>query len=507
MVRNKRFYLMILAVLLITGAAVFVWKYWLYHAVGLLKGGNGDAFGRGGDTFPPTEETRYNMGLYLDVSTLTLYGTSVIETENNLDGPLSEMYFTLYPNAFEEKASSPAPPSAYKNGFDPGYIRVTEVKTDGIPASYEVQGTKLKLTLEEALSPGQPVKIEMAWKVKIPQAAYRFGAWDGVFMLSNFYPVLTVRKGGEWRFAEETPLGDPFCFACADYLVKLNLPSEYQVVSTGHVLAREAGAEGRDTVLIEASRARDFVIAATWRHQQLDTKAMNIPIRVYVNPGYEDTGVQVLSEAEKILEYYACTFGSYPYEELDIIQVPMDGFQGMEYSGVIFLQDQVLSKAYSPSRREFLLAHEIAHQWWFGLVGNDQSREPWLDEGLANWSAGLCLRRTGKQTGSEQSAGIKAADLSRSLTEMRSRSDYLYSAYRGGEAFWNGLEGEIGTDKVVGVLRRYLAENRYGIATSEDVLRAVQNETGKDMTRYFSQWFRDWQEKAAPVVKVKTGGD
>ena len=504
---RKRFYLVLLAVLLAVGTAVFIWNGKVEEVRELLGRESEKTWDQEWSCFPSADKTVYRMGLFLDVLDKVLYGTSIVTTENNLRQPLSELYFTVYPNVFAKKSSTPAPSCAYRNGFDPGYIEITGVKFQGSPIPYEVEGTRLKLCLKEPLLPAQKAGIEMTWRVKIPNLAYRFGTRDGVFMLSNFYPVLTVNKGGEWRFAGETPLGDPFCFACADYLVKLNVPCDYQVISSGCEEARETGPDGRDTVFIKAAKARDFVVVASSQHHRLQGRALNVPVNLFVRWGRDGDAGLLLSKAQKMLEFYACTFGSYPFEELDIIEVPMCGFQGMEYSGVVFLQDRVLEPGFSPEKRKFLLAHEIAHQWWFGLVGNDQSREPWLDEGLANWSAGLYLRRLEGKTNAKAVRGSKGQDFFRSLDQMNSRSDYLASAYRGGEAFWIGLEERIGLDETIAVLRRYIADNRFGIASTGDVLRAVERETDRRLEDYFRLWFKDWQEKGGSVGKGERGGE
>ncbi len=191
-----------------------------------------------------------------------------------------------------------------------------------------------------------------------------------------------------------------------------------------------------------------------------------------------------------MFKYYSCTFGSYPYREFDIVQVPMEGFQGMEYSGVIFLCREAFGPAYGEARQDFLLAHEIAHQWWFGLVGNDQLREPWLDEGLANWSAWSYLReRDGKNAAARISPDYQT-DLGRSLSEMSGREEYFNLAYRNGERFWRELEHELGNKKVIEVLRSYLAEYRYQLASAADLHAVIEKEAGQDMTPLFKKWFQ-----------------
>ncbi len=118
-------------------------------------------------------------------------------------------------------------------------------------------------------------------------------------------------------------------------------------------------------------------------------------------------------------------------------------------------------------------------------------KEPWLDEGLANWSAYKYLyERKGQKPPPEshKPAGIK---LTRELKEIYSAQEYYGTAYTGGEAFWFGLEDELGSEQVIKVLRRYYADFQYGIATTDDLKNCIQVEAHKNMDHYFQRWFED----------------
>jgi aminopeptidase N len=211
-------------------------------------------------------------------------------------------------------------------------------------------------------------------------------------------------------------------------------------------------------------------------------------IKCYAPSNNIDIPSQIIGQSGKILNYYSDTLGSYPYPDFKVAFVPMKGFHGMEYSGLIFLREEFLNPNYDKQKREFILAHEIAHQWCYAMVGNDQLREPWLDEGLANWLANKYLQKYGdySQPDINYQQGVK---LSKQLKEMRSNREYYRTAYEGGEAFWYGLEQELGEETVINVLRSYLAEYRYKIASSQDLLAIIEKEAHKDMDYYFNKWF------------------
>ena len=439
--------------------------------------------------FPDPEQTRYQMQVYLDVETRTLYGTTLLTTKNTSGKSIRELWFTVYPNCFRDSQTTPAPPEAYYEGFNEGWLAFDSFKVNGVPAEISGQGSSLRVKPASMLLPDRDIKIEMSWKVLVPKLKYRFGSADSIYMLGNFYPTLNVLCKDGWHNAYNSSFGDPFCFHSANYQVVLNIPSGYNFVSSGKTIDAQAEDNGREIYLVEAENARDFCLLVMYDYTEIEEKIKNTTIKCYFPGNQTQTAERLLKQSAQILDYYACQFGSYPYEEFKTVIVPMQGFHGMEYSGLIFLQDEMLQSAVEQPRSQFILAHEIAHQWWYGTVGNDQLKEPWLDEGLANWSAYQFLHDMQGQALPSPGPRTKEMNLNKGLAQMDSQQDYYLTAYRGGEAFWFGLEEKLGHDKVIKVLRRYLAEYRNKIATTEDLKNIIEDEANENMDEFFNQWF------------------
>jgi hypothetical protein len=436
--------------------------------------------------FPDPSRTSYNMKLYLNPGQGMLFGQTQLDTVNTSPQALEELWFTAYPNAFKDQVHSPAPASAYYDGFNPGWMKVTALTVNGVKASWEEQGVSLLVKLPAEIKPLNTLKILIQWEIKIPRVAYRYGSKHSVYMLGNFYPALNLLAADGWHNSYNSVFGDPFCFPCADYEVEVNIPQGYELVSTG--LTQEVWAEdnGREIHKVKAANARDFCMAVVYDYSQVQNSIHHTSLRCYAPSGDINNANQVLDMSRDIFNYYACTFGSYPYKEFKIVFVPMQGFHGMEYSGVIFVRDEFLR---SPVDNEFLLAHEIAHQWWYSVVGNDQVQEPWLDEGLANWSAYKYLQDCKGQKPPSEAQFKRGVKLTRELKEIYSSQEYYRTAYTGGEQFWFGLENELGSDQVIKVLRKYYADFRYGIATTQDLKECIRAEAHKDMDDYFKLWF------------------
>ncbi len=439
--------------------------------------------------FPSPDETRYYMELYLDIASNLLYGHSSIYTLNTTDSDMNELWFSIYPNAFKTPACTPAPTQAYYKGFNPGWLELDGVLVNGREVEYSVDGVSMHIIMPFDIMPDKAIIIDMNWRSRIPEIAYRFGSKDGVFMLGYFYPVLNVYDQEGWHMAYNSKFGDPFCFHCADYLVEVNIPEAYEVVSTGSSSQKWAEDNGREIYLIEASKVRDFCLLIIYDYQEVISKVHNITVKCYVPGGSgTDKAKEIAQQCGEILHYYSCRWGSYPYLDFKVAFVPMQGFHGMEYSGLIFLQEEMFSPGFDSQRGSFILAHEVAHQWWYAMVGNDQLAEPWLDEGLANWSAykyqedcqGLMVMRQ---------SNAAAGKMNRPLNEMNSRSEYYQTIYNGGEAFWAALERELGRDTTDRVLRCYLEDYKFDIATTPGLLAVIRKEAHQEMDSFFQKWF------------------
>mgnify|MGYP002344538687 CR=1 FL=1 len=439
--------------------------------------------------FPQTELTAYDMSLYLDINDRTLYGTTVIDTINTSGQALEELWFTAYPNAFHDPTRTPAPADAYYSGFNEGWLKIDSFKVNGTPVEYQEEDISVRAILPAPLPSDKKLKIEMTWRSKIPKLAYRYGYQNGVYMLGNFYPALNVLQGQEWHNPYNSKFGDPFCFQVANYQVRVNLPETYDMVSTGDTVNIAAEDNGRTLYWVQADQVRDFCLLVMYDYQESSQEIKGRNIKCYAPSNNSCIVNKIAEQSGEILEYYSSAIGPYPYADFKIAFVPMKGFHGMEYSGLVFLREEFLHPGYDENKIQFILAHEIAHQWWYGMVGNDQFREPWLDEGLANWSAYKYLEKCRGQSTPDMTAYQSGVKLNRQLDEMRSAQDYYNTAYDGGGAFWFGLEQELGEETVIKVLRNYLAANKFKIATTEDLLAAIKKEVPRDMESYFDKWF------------------
>jgi len=469
-------------------AALVIWGWGLFRTVKDVVEAHPELTAESRDqVFPAPEHTVYQMNLKLDPVSHELWGYSLVSSTNTTNGDLDEIWLTTYPNAMREQAASPAPATAYYSGFDPGYLEISQAKVNNRPVVYSYQGISTRLQLDTPIYKNDVFTIEMEWKVKIPRASYRLGGKDGVILLGNFYPQLNVKDARGWHIPENIKFGDPFFSQVADYAVAIQIPEAYQLATSGEIVAIEAEDTGWQRILIRAGQVRDFALAAALHYQTVETYVNGIEVEGFFRGNDPEIDAGVLERTAAALKYYGAVYGSYSGSKFVVVQGPMQGFQGMEYSGMIFLSDEVFKPSFGEERRAFLVAHEVAHQWWYHMVGNDQLNEPWLDEGLASWSARQYLKRVELDVGNKSPGN--SANLGKSLQEMGNKGHYYDVAYSGGEAFWAQLEEEQGEEKILAILRHYLAEFKHKTASTEDLRRIIEEECRSPLDSFFDFWF------------------
>jgi len=221
-----------------------------------------------------------------------------------------------------------------------------------------------------------------------------------------------------------------------------------------------------------------------------------IAVNVYHRPGdgLDAAARQVALHAAASLAVLNDRFGAYPYTELDFHLInARRGFDiGVEFPGLIYL---LVNGRYTAETR-FATAHEVAHQWWYGVVGNDIYREPWIDEAFAQYSAVLAEEQVaGPAAGErvyrqqvENRARRSNAPCGMGLTTYGSWTAYYAAVYGRCAQFLHVLRNEIGDEAFFGGIRRYYADNKHGFGTTAEVRAALEASSGRNLERLFKDW-------------------
>ncbi|MEV6007733.1 M1 family aminopeptidase [Streptomyces sp. NPDC051976] len=421
----------------------------------------------GDGTPPPTDTTRtpaapaYTVNLTSDSSGSVWNGHESASFTNASASPLNEVYLRLWDNYH---GSCPTTP-----------ITVTNV-TGGTASPLSVNCTALKITLPAPLNQGQSGTIGFDLGISVPSGADRFGH-DGAYnFIGNALPVLAIRDGSGWHLDPYTNNGESFYSLAADFSVTLDHPTSLLVPATG-TSVDTPGTSGRTVTKATASKVRDFAWAAGAFSKISGTSPAGVKVNVYAVSGISSSSSQsMLTTSMNAVDSHAARFGAYPYSEVDAVLDNNFWFGGMEYPG--FVLDLVDSNA---------LTHELAHQWWYGIVGDDEYNNPWLDESFADYSTDIAEGSTGSGCWNSVSWASSSEKITNSMAYWDAHSSrYGTVVYGYGKCALHDLQRLIGDSAMTTLLRGYAQSHWYGVSTTAEFKAAAQAATSTDLTSFWT---------------------
>jgi hypothetical protein len=413
--------------------------------------------------------------------------------------------------------------------FHPGYFTLLECdlrvgdRTDAVRP--RVEGSMIEVALPSALEPGQRVTFTMRYRLALPDIdpgdlppVGNFGRGKRLIQAGDFYAALTpyVEGGGfmRWKYAE---VGDPVVYTPSNFEVSLKLPPAYMVAAAGLTSAGlpdtktgdDRAGNNRDRGVVKNGSGdggtwrcslkgvRSFAFLASTEYAVFTDAAQGIPIRSYYLKGFERAGRDACAVAKRALTLYIELYGPYPYQELVLAQNAYLG--AMEYS-VLCTESGVAYEYYKGGSRsffEYVIAHEIAHPWWYGAVGNDQVHAPWLDEAMALYSEYLYYKRYHPaDLDWWWDIKVKRRDahgfLDASIYDYPTTKLYIKNVYGLAPRFMLDLNTLVGDAAFRAFLLDYRKKYENKLATKKDFFDTLKAHTDKDLAplqKYFKNPF------------------
>lgn len=440
----------------------------------------------------------YKIDIEFDPAQKKYIGKQWVKYMNNEDVSLSEIYFHIYPNAFREESTTPYSLNSYIGGFNPGLINIEKVLVEGKEANYSILGdddTLLKIPMELALVPEKGIEIYIEYEVILPNAVERFGYGDNTFQIGNGYPIAAVYDGRGWNIDPYYSMGEPFYSDVSNYNITIKAPKDYIIACSGKILSEEVQGENK-IWNIEAKLMRDFAWAASQDFVIQEKVIDGVLVKNYLLPNSEAINTEAAELAYKSVEVYNKIFGEYPYEVLSVVTADATG---MEYPGMVFVWK---SSKLNDKSLELTIIHEIAHQWWYGVIGNNQIYEAWLDESFAIYAQKLFYdevygEEQGEQYYNERIVGNYEDRIGNSgKKELILTPTYMlenWKEYTGllhkGAMFLHEIEKDLGKDKFYELLNTYYERYKFSIATTKDFIDVCEEISGKDYGDYVNKWF------------------
>jgi aminopeptidase N len=206
---------------------------------------------------------------------------------------------------------------------------------------------------------------------------------------------------------------------------------------------------------------------------------------------------EALAVAEGAFRAYVDRFGPYACTELDIVDVPVN-IGGYEFPGMVYVETGKRVRG-SESAYDYLLAHEMAHQWWYNIVGSQTVAEPWLDESFATYGHYLYLEHSGQAEAAEDRLAYwqrtygprrpHQPPVNSPTTDFAGWSGYRRTVYVQGALFLHTLREEMGDEAFFRLLQRLQQQYRYRRPTTIRFLTTAEEVAGRDLNPLFEEWF------------------
>jgi hypothetical protein len=359
------------------------------------------------------------------------------------------------------------------------------------------------VVLPQALAPASAVEITLTWRATVPviEGGGPLARTDGFTSLAWCFPVaLSPRTGAELP----APYADYLCTDAASWHVRVSLPAGFVLVTGGKETGR-TGENGRMMVDLELDPARDFYLAVGAGLAALPAKrngAGGPSIHCFAPPEREAAAAFAMDVAGRAIAAFSKRFGPYPYDTFTVLAGPLTAL-GIEFPGLTVIGERIFSLEGTadgvPIRAmlEATVAHEVAHQWFYNLVGNDQATEPWLDEALAQYATRLYyLDRYGEDAADSytDSWWSRWSRVDRAPTPIGlpvsayTAKEYGAIVYGRGPLFLETLASSMGVPAFDRSVKRYVESFRWGIARGADFLAAAEEECGCDLDALFGAW-------------------
>ncbi len=434
------------------------------------------------ERFP--DATRYVMEVavtFNEDGSATIVGREAIRYTNREDAPLTELYLMLWPNERHQ----------YLGSMTLGTVTVAN---EDVTPVLEYDDLAARLPLAEPLAPGDSVDLKANFTVQARpglENGARFGLTHGVLIAPTFYPLIPRRVAGAWQVEPPPDGGDTTNSDTAFYAWRVTGPFDAVIAASG-VVVDEANTRTTHTQTLLTGPMRDLaLVMGDLRLEQ--SGADGVLLNAYMLPEHADLAAEVLQQAGQQIEVLQDRVGPYPFVELDIVDAP-GAFGGIEYPGL------VLIGVIDPNGFfEEATVHEVGHQWFYSLIGDDQLLEPWLDEAAASYTEVLYYERT-------RGASAVLEVLANSWTYLSYADDqtlpigrpvasyggdYGPIVYGKGALFFDALRRQLGDKVFFKFLHTYYDRYAYGFATSADFQATAEETCACDLSALFSLWVYD----------------
>jgi hypothetical protein len=482
----------------------------------------------------------YEISVVLDAEGRMLSGRQTLRWQNTSPDTIPDLQFHLYLNAFKSAHTTFMTESRGRHrGYTHpeeavGWITMDSIETeDGFNLTPDIEfirpddnnerdSTVVRVPLHRPLPPGHSIGLLIDFTAQLPPVSARTGYRRDFFMVGQWFPKIGVyetapegdQSSGGWN-CHQFHANTEFYADFGVYNVEITVPDGYTVGATGTKESERYHSDGTRTFTYHAEDVHDFAWTASPRFVEVHGMWRHVNIRILMQPQRVHLADRYLEPARHALQYFADHLAPYPYPQLTIVDPPFGagGAGGMEYPTLITTG---MIRGLRPRMRwpERVTVHEFAHQYWYGMVANNEFEEEWLDEGLTEYYECRIMDDTyGERTSSYEILGMGSGTLEgvrRSYVGMRNPSSTPIATptwrvqegglhrltYSKAATVLATLERMIGRDAMDSALSVYFHRWKFRhpytadfVAVFNQVIPAIHgNRFGEDLNWYFDQF-------------------
>lgn len=427
------------------------------------------------------QQTQYFIDATINYYNRFITVSSKVNYTNKTSIPIDEIVFIIYPTIYQTAI----------------YIRSVAFGNGTSIDNFRWESHRMVIPLEVPLQPSEQIEIVHEYELYMPDSGGVFGQSERHLLLSYWYPTIPPFDEEQGWLAYEISfvngefVGEYQTFESADFHVNVQFSdrAENMVIAAG-VLPKVQN----DIHQFYLPLGRTFVMAISDSYVITEREVNGVLIKGYTLPEVTDSAIVAVDLAEKSLRLYSDLLGPYERDLLSVVQADLD--INMEFDGLIFIQSSFYWLYRDPPRSDLhiIVPHEVVHQWFFSLVGNNQAMEPWLDESIATYSESLFYERYFPEDlewwwNTRVHSHLPTGTIDTSIYLNGGRPEYVHRVYRRGSLFYRDLRETIGDDAFFSFLTDYAQLHRYEIATGEAFWRTLRSHSDADLTPIFENYF------------------
>ena len=396
-----------------------------------------------------------------------------------------------------------------------GAFQLVKATVNAQEVKASLDGSIMELPLPQAVSPGASVVAALDFVIKVPRGGGRFGRGPEVMALGNWLPLLAIYRDGRlltegqdrgWVRGQYVEVGDAFFSQTADFLVSLKSDRPLTIAHTGNLVSQDDQQWN-----FEARGVRDFALALSPSFATVSQDVEGVDVVVFYLPGHEAIASTYLQSAAEMITWMTQNIIPYPYRHLYLAEINASGTStvGQEYPNLILASDGMASSYGGlDSSGGVLATHETAHQWYYGIVGNDQFYEPWVDEAMVTWLSYHLLRANGLASFSSIWQARVASPtplnlpVNSGIYDYAGDGPYFSIVYRRGALFLEELYQAMGEEAFFAALKNYSATMSGRISTPYAFLDTMQAHTQANLNPIIRRYFSYPRYRALEPLRV-----